>query len=154
MPLRILSLSIALLLTTACRTSGPDEDVTTPLPLTAPQGATDPVLKKVIGDLTQKYPENREESCLILRGDVSNLQDVDQAITALSHQELAEAFIFRAQIPSIQYFAFLKGEAILVSELSDEKMKYRKPEGELGNPSLDILMNVFENKCGASDATP
>lgn len=151
---RILSLSLAFLLISACRTSDSDKEVKVPLPLLTRAASSDPALKKVIGDLTKKYPENRQESCVIVRGDLNNLKDIDNAIAAVSKQELADAFIFRAQIPSIQYFGFLNGEAILLSETSDENMKFRRPEGEFGNPSLDLLMNAFESKCGVNDATP
>lgn len=154
MQLRILSLSFLLLLSNACRTADNDKDVKAPAPLLVTSASSDPVLKKMIGDLTKKYPENREQNCTIIRSDLPNIKEVDLAIAAVSKQELTDAFIFRAQIPSIQYFGYLGGEAVLLSETSDEKMKFRRPEGELGNPQLDLLMNAFESKCGGSDANP
>jgi len=154
MQIRILGLSAALLMMNACRTSDNDKDVKAPIPLLATTASSDPVLKKVIGDLTKKYPENREQTCTIVRGDVTNLKDIDLAIAAVSKQALADAFIFRAQIPSIQYFGYLNGEAVLLSEAGDEKMRFRRPEGELGNPNLDLLMKAFESACGVDDATP
>lgn len=152
---RISSILALLFCSYACRTAGDgDQEVKAPLPLTAVVNNSDPVLQRVVGGLTKKYSENREEICTIVRGDIANISEVDQAILNLSRQELAEGFIFRPQIPSIQYFAFIGKEAILLAETGDEKVRYRRPEGEVGNPSLDVLMNNFESKCGDKNATP
>jgi hypothetical protein len=155
MLIRNCSIVFLLLSSYACRTSGDSEpEVKTPPPLALEITSSDPILQRVVGGLTKKYSENREETCTIVRGDIANLSEVDQAILNLSRQELAEGFIFRPQIPSIQYFAFIGKEAVLLAETGDEKVRYRRPEGEVGNPSLDILMNNFESKCGEKNATP
>ncbi len=148
-------LIVIVLMGLSCRTSaGDNQNSPAPAPLVFTPVSTDPILRKSIGGLTQKYPDNRVEECLIVRGDLSNPDEIDSAIHNLSRQELVEDFILRAQIPSIQYFAYWMGEPLLLSEISDEKMRFRRPEGEIGTKSLDILMKIFEGKCGENNLRP
>ncbi|MBC7662094.1 MAG: hypothetical protein H7249_20555 [Chitinophagaceae bacterium] len=153
----VLSTLVTLTTFMGCRTSGePDTKAAPPaVTLTGAGGAgnSDRILRKSVGALSQSSPENRISECVILKSDVTNLSVVETAITTIKNQALADAFIFRAQIPSIQYFAYKNGEEILVSEMS-EKMRFRRPNNDLGNPALDTLMAVFTVKCGAQDATP
>ncbi|RZA16769.1 MAG: hypothetical protein EOP10_23990 [Proteobacteria bacterium] len=150
-------LALVPLIAIGCRTAGEPEipaPVQVALTPGTPQASKDRILKKAIGGLTQKYPENRIENCIILESDVPDLEKTVSAITVIKNQPLADAFIFRAQIPSVQYLAYLNGEEILISETGDEKMRYRQPVGELGNSAVDTLMTIFNSKCGATNANP
>jgi len=149
-------LLLAAMLSTGCRTADDGNDGKTPLALTPEQTAALPILRKAIGSVTKKYPTNRIEECVILRRDVPNLDEVDKAIASVKAQPLADAFIFRPQIPSVQFFAYVGGssEAILLSETNDEKGIFRRPDGEIGNPSLELLMTIFEQKCGPNAVKP
>ncbi len=153
----------ALLLFTAlvsCRTatSSAEKESKPQLPLSGQTSVTStdktPLLKKVLGALTQKYPENRQEECVIYASDVTDVNAVNDAIRKLKNEELSDAFIFRPQIPSIQYFGFDSTDAVLLQESGDEKFRFRRAEGEIGNPAMESLMVIFDSKCGEKDAGP
>lgn len=141
----------------ACRTFSGDKGIEIPEPLQKP-GLADPkdppILQKVIGDLTRDYPENRVEVCTLIASDVADLPKVKTEIANVKIQALADGFILTGVIPSIQYFGYVEGEKILLSEISDIKRRIRMPESEQGNPSLDFLMEILNQKCGVKDARP
>lgn len=149
----------ALIFLTSCRSSiedkAPEEPVATEAAVT-PKLIDDPsrpVLQKVVGALTRDYPENRFEVCNVLASDITNLEEVKTAIASVQSQSLQDGLILTAVVPSIQYFGYIGGEQVLLSEISD-KRRTRAPESGQGNPSFDLLMEVLNTKCGAKDGRP
>lgn len=150
-------LILSLIPIAGCRTYGEEKDIEVPEPLPKAQlvePADAPVLQKVVGDLTRDYPENRVEVCTLIPTDISDLPKVKTEIARVKDQSLADGFILTGVIPSIQYFGYINGEKYLLSEISDTKRRTRIPDDEQGNPSLEYLMEILNQKCGVKDARP
>ncbi len=150
----ILFTSLCVFLHTGCRTQSEGKEEVQPEPLQSQvQDKTAPVLQKVVGDLTRDHPDNRFEVCTLLEGDLKDFARVKQEIERVKGQEISEGFILTPVIPSLQYFAYLGSEKILLSEIGSTR-KIRLPVGEQGNPSLDYIMEQIDEKCGAKHDRP
>lgn len=108
------------------------------------------LLKKVVGELTKNYPENRYSECVIYREDSKDSDTILKDLEELKTQRLQEGFIFRPQIPSVQLYGFLDKDPILLQEIGAEKAQYRMPADATvpGNPRLGLITKTIQEKCG------
>lgn len=141
----------------ACRTNN-ENKIEMPVPKVAEfpliqEDANAPVLQKVIGELTKGHPENRLEVCTLIKSDFQDLDAVKAAIATVKEQALQTHLMVTAVVPSLQYFAYVGKEAIVLSERGSAA-KIRVPADGQGNPSLDLLMKHLDEGCGVNDARP
>lgn len=140
--------SLCLILALACRTTDDNTQAKQEPPAEISGGKT-VLLKKVVGGLTKDYPESRYSECLIYREDMTNSEAILKDLEELKTQRLQEGFIFRPQIPSVQFYGYLGKEPILLQEIGAEKAQYLMPQdaNAPGNPKLALIMETFKEKC-------
>ena len=104
------------------------------------------LLKRVVGGLATVNPGDPIQECLLKSSDVANPSEAETIVVSTRTASLKTASIFKPIIPSIQIFAYLQGQEILVYE-AHQNLRTLSLGKAADDAKIQALIELTQSAC-------